>query len=203
MNTTTRKPTTAPSTVPVTTKAQRVRKPQTASTVQNRPPYTHLSFIECHTSRGSWRVSDWFAVPDEDYGDGWMTGLRAFQELQQFIKTQPVSARGFGPDYHIRQTLDAAFKAMENPSVGVKGKRGAACAFTQCVLGFLLPMLRMDTGRFMVEAIAYQQELDDQANAREAQERAAFIERMRAARAAKRAEREALASSAAAEGVKA
>lgn len=197
------KPTSALSTVPVTTKARRVRKPQTASTVQERPPYTSLSFIKCHASRGHWRVSDWFAVPDEGYCDGWMTGLRAFQELQQFVKTQPVSARDIGLTFYIYETLKVAVKARENPRVGVKSKCGAACAFTRCVLDFMLPMLRADTGRFMVSAIAHQQEANERANARKAQEREAFIERMRAARAAKRAKREALASSATADGVKA
>ena len=203
MNSTTTKPTTGakrirkaskgtqvPQAVPVTTKARHTRQP--ATNESDRPAYADLSFVRGKATRYGWGHTDLFAVPDEEYGDGWITGLRAFQELQQLIKAQPKGDHDVGLAHWVQWIIEAAFKASEaDKDTKGKSKRSAACAFTQCAGQFLLAMLRANDGRYMAEVIDCHQKTTDHFKARDAQQRAAFIARMQAARAAKRAAREA------------
>ena len=185
-----RKSTPAPQVVPVTTKARRIlRNP--ANNEADRPPYASLSFVRGKPTRHGWTATDLFAVPEQEYGDGWITGLRAFQELQQFIKAQPQDESHIGLAHWTLWVIEAAFKAREaDRDTKGKSKRSAACAFTQCVGQFVNAMLRANDGRYMAEVIACHQKTTDHFKERDAQQRAAFIARMQAARAAKRAARE-------------
>ena len=193
--TTTQAPQTAPVTSshkPVTTKLRRTRAPKSAANNPDHtiPAYASLSFVRGGIGRFGWTSTDLFAVPDEEHGDGWMTGLRAFQELQQFIQTQPQDPREIGLAHFVQWVLEEAFKLCDTAKVGVKSKRGAACAFTHCAGRFLLSSLRADTGRYMAATIATNQTQRDLISAHDAKKRAAFVERMRAARAAKRVARQ-------------
>jgi hypothetical protein len=181
-----RKGTPATQAVAVTTKARRA--PRSAVTEDNRPPHAALSFVRGEMTRFGWSSTSWFDVPDEEYGDGWMTGLRAFQELQQFIKTQS-RENDFGQAHCVQWTLEEAFKVREAAAKSGKSKRGAASAFTHCAGKFVLAMLQANDGRYMADVIVGSQKATDHQNARDAQARAAFIARMQAARAAKRAAR--------------
>lgn len=184
------KGTQAPQAVPVTTKARRT--PSSAATEASRPPHADLSFVRGKATRHGWTSVDLFDVPEQEYGDGWVTGLLAFQELQQFVKTQPQDGQDVGLAHWVQWVIEAAFKASEAAKdTQGKSKRAAACAFTQCAGQFLLAMLRANDGRYMTEVITRHQETTDHFKARDAQQRAAFIARMQAARAAKRAAREA------------
>jgi hypothetical protein len=183
------KGTQVPQAVPVTTKARHTRQP--ATTESDRPDYADLSFVRGKATRYGWTSTDLFAVPEQDYGDGWITGLRAFQELQQLVKTQPQGDHDVGLAHYVQWILEAAFKAVEaDRDTKGKSKRGAACAFTQCAGQFLLAMLRANDGRYMADVIDCHQKTTDYFKVRDAQQRAAFIARMQAARAAKRAARE-------------
>ena len=82
----------APHAVPVTTKPRRIRKPvQAASTVQDRPSYANLSFVKGRMGQHGFSPSSFFAVPDEEWYAGRITGVLAFQELQRWMQ-----AEGFG-----------------------------------------------------------------------------------------------------------
>jgi hypothetical protein len=189
----------APHAVPVTTKARRT--PSSAVTETNRPPHADLSFVHREVTRYGWISTNWFDVPDEEYGDGWMTGLRAFQELQQFIKTQP-KEDDWSLTSYVQWMLEKAFKARAAAAQDGKSKRGAASAFAHCAGQFLNTMLRANDGQHMADMIASHQRAINHQNARDAQARAAFIARMQAGRAAKRAAREAVkAPTAAVQGV--
>lgn len=172
-----------------TTKA---RKPTVSEA--DRPPYAALSFVRGKPTRYGWASTDLFAVPDEGFGDGYLTGLRAFQELQQFIKAQPQDAECMLASC-VQWMFEEAFTAREAAKKARgKSKHGAAAAFTTCAGKFLLAMLKADTGRHMAETVAAHQGYVEKSRVRDTQERAAFTERMRVAKAAKRAAREAQAS---------
>lgn len=174
--------------VPVTTKTQRT---PSAATETTRPAYADLSFVRGKATRYGWTLTDLFDVPEQEYSDGWITGLRAFQELQQFIKAQPQDDHHIGLAHYVQWIIEAAFKAREaDRDTKGKSKRSAACAFTQCAGQFLMAMLRANDGRYMADVIASHQKTTDYFKARDEQQRAAFIARMQAARAAKRAARE-------------
>ena len=175
--------------VPVTTTAR--RSPRNAATETDRPLYADLSFVRGGPTRYGWASTDLFAVPDEEYGDGWITGLRAFQELQQFVKTQPQDTNDIGLAYRVQWITEEAFKAgVAAKETKGKSKRGAASAFTQCAGQLLHAMLRANDGRYMADVIDRHQKTTDWLQAHDARKRAAFIASMQAARAAKRAARE-------------
>jgi hypothetical protein len=188
--TTNSKPTQA---VTVTTKARRVRK--SAATAHAIPAHAKLSFVQGTITRFGWHASNWFAVPDEEYTDGFMTGLKAFQELQQFVKSQGETR---GTPFQVQWVLEEAFKARNSGTANGKSKRGAAEAFIQCAAAYLTAMMARDSGRYVGDRMAQQQATADYFQAKAAQDRVKFIERMQAARAAKRAARMATADEVAA-----
>lgn len=167
------------------TKARRVRK--SAATAHTRPAHAELSFVQGTVTRYGWHASNWFAVPDEEYLDGTMTGLKAFQELQQFVKSQGDT---HGTEFLVQWVLEEAFKASDSGTANGKSKRGAACAFIRCAAAHLTAMMARDSGRYVVDRLAQQQATADYFQSKAAQDRVKFIERMQAARAAKRAARE-------------
>lgn len=183
---------TATTAVTITTKTRKQ-----ATNESDRPAYADLSFVRGKPTRYGWDHADLFAVPDEESSDGWMTGLRAFQELQQLVKAQPKERDCMLASY-IKWTMEEAVKARETAVLGGKSKAGAANAFTECAAQFLLSMLRSNDGQWMADRIARQQVSTDRIKEylakQKADKRAVFLARMQAARAAKREAREAVAT---------
>lgn len=163
-----------------TTKARRVRKPQQPRDV---PAYARLSFVQGHPTRYGWTGENWFSVPD-DADESGFDGLLAFQELQQYVK-----ANGGGSNTMnrliVQWALVDAFKAKS------ESDSHAAQAFICCVAEFATAMMASDTGACVAWKIEQAQNFREQVRVFKAARRAEFVERMQAARAAKRVARQA------------
>ncbi len=125
-----------------------------------------------------------FDVPAEEYADGRITGYRCGKELLDALK------RGYGPHISIRDILKDAVNAKSGGYHG-KGQWGAACTFINVVEESLRFLAKHSQYADWIDRTIKSEENSIAALAeRDAQEKAAFVERMRKARAAKRAARE-------------
>lgn len=140
-----------------------------------------LSFITEDVDRlGRWRGERRFDVPAEDYYTGRGTGYRCAAELLDVI------ARGYGPDFSNMQVIEAAFQASNEP-FGKPSRRGAGVAFLEVVSGALTFMGKHAKNREYIAAkIANAEFMRAYMAEKEAKEKAAFVERMKAAKEAKR-----------------
>lgn len=162
--------------VPVTTKARRIRKQQPGDV----PAYARLSFVKGKSTRFGWDGENWFDVPKDETGDDCgRAGLLAFQELQQHVK-----AHGGSNTMNrlvVEWVLQAALKERDSSE---------AQAFIRCVAEFAAAMMASDTGACVAWMIEQNQKLREDVRVFKAERRAAFTDRMRVAKAAKRAARE-------------
>lgn len=125
-----------------------------------------------------------FDVPAEQYATGRITGYRCAKELLDALK------RGYGPHIPIRDILKDAVNAKYG-GYPDKGQWGAACTFINVVEQALLFLAKNSQYADWIDrAIKYEEECIARGAERDAQEKAAFVERMRKARAAKRAARQ-------------
>ena len=140
-----------------------------------------LSFITKEISRvGSWTGERCFDVPAEDYYSGSVTGYRCAAELLDAL------ARGYGPHIIKQHVIKAALQASDEP-YGKPSRRGAGTAFMEVIEGALTFMAKHSRHKeFMAAKIAEVERLQATMAELEAKEKAAFVERMKAGRAAKR-----------------
>lgn len=157
-----------------------VRRPDGTRTQQGA-----LSFVTKEIGRnGDWTGDRYFDVPAEDYSTGGITGYRCAGELLAALQ------RGYGPYLHLNNILEEVMAAADEPS-GKASRRGAGVTFLEVVnesLTFMAKHARHTefvAGR-IVQAEKYQAHCIEQ----DAKKKAEFVERMRQARAKKRAAKE-------------
>lgn len=115
----------------------------------------------------------------EDFYSGRVTGYRCAAELLDSL------ARGYGPhiikQHVIKEALQASDDPYSNPS-----RRGAGSAFMEIVGEALTFMARNSLhGQYMAAKIAEAERLQTTMAELDAKEKAAFVERMKAARLSK------------------
>lgn len=140
-----------------------------------------LSFVTEEINRvGCWTGERGFDVPAEDYYAGSVTGYRCAAELLDAL------ARGYGPHFVKQHVIKAALQASDEP-YGKPSRRGAGTAFMEVIEGALTFMAKHSRHKeFMAAKIAEAERLQATMAELEAKEKAAFVERMKAGRAAKR-----------------
>lgn len=135
--------------------------------------------------------SDWLAVPNEAYGDGWVTGYKAMAELMALSRT----SGGIGIEHAVRSVMEAAMLELAKPMSNTPDKRGAANAVMHCMAQFVMSVDMAAIGgnrclpvrrwlRSQIEATERNNALYAESLAKE---KAAWVQRMKAAKAAKKA----------------
>ncbi|SDZ73798.1 hypothetical protein [Acidovorax soli] len=140
-----------------------------------------LSFITKDIHRGRWvkRVNS-FDVPAENGCAGSVTGYRCAAELLDAL------ARDYGPCIDKRDIIKAALQACNEP-YGKPSRRNAGLAFMDIVEEALNFMAKHAKHReYMAAKIAQAEHVQAYMADHDAREKAAFVERMKAAKAAKR-----------------
>jgi hypothetical protein len=143
-----------------------------------------LSFTTRTVGRGGYTLDiNEFDIPEESYCDGFITGYRCAGELLEALK------RGYGPHIDARSIVRAVVQASNNK--GAKFSRhGAAAAFLTVVNDALKFLATHGAhGKYIAGKVEQAQEYAAGLAKHEAQEKAAFVERMRQAKAAKSAAR--------------
>lgn len=139
-----------------------------------------LSFVTDEINRvGGWTGQRCFDVPAEDYHAGHVTGYHCAAELLEAI------GRGYGPHIGVPHIIEAAIQARDEPC-GKPSRRGAGSAFMTIVGDALTFMARHSKHKeFMAAKIAEAERLRAGMAELKAKEKAAFVERMKAARRSK------------------
>lgn len=140
-----------------------------------------LSFVTKEISRvGSWTGERCFDVPAEDYYSGSVTGYRCAAELLDAL------ARGYGPHIIKQHVIKAALQASDEPyRQAITARCGTA--FMEVIEGS--PDFHdeaFQAQRVHGRKVAEVERLQATMAELEAKEKAAFVERMKAGRAAKR-----------------
>lgn len=139
-----------------------------------------LSFITQQISRnGGWIGERCFDVPAEDYVSGNITGYRCAGELLAALQC------GYGPYIPLNNILDEVITATHE-SFDKTGRRGAAVTFLEVVRESLTFIAKhaMHTD-FVAGRIARAEQYQAYFAESEASEKAAFVQRMKDAKAAK------------------
>ena len=140
-----------------------------------------LSFITQEVSRnGGWVGERCFDVPAEEHGAGFITGYRCAAELLQALQ------RGYGPHISVLNITEAAIQASNEKS-GTASRRSAGYGF----LAVLEDALRFTAqnsnhGLHIAQKIAEAERMNARNAEQDAREKAAFVQRMKAAKAEKR-----------------
>lgn len=144
-----------------------------------------LSFTTMELSRnGGCKKFHWFDVPDEEYGAGQVTGYRAAGELLEAL------ARGYGPSISVGHILQEVFTAREE-SYLKSSRRGAAAAFSW-VLDEAMKFFAKNAnfGKWLDGKAAEAERLKAYYDKQAVEDKAAFVQRMKDAKAAKKAARQ-------------
>ena len=144
-----------------------------------------LSFTTLEVGRnGGCKKFHWFDVPDEEYGIGQITGYRAAGELLEALQ------RGYGPcvsvGHILKEVFTASGESYSNPS-----RRGAAAAFAW-VLDDALKFFAKNAkhGPWLDGKVAQAESVNAYYDKQAAENKAAFVQRMEEAKAAKKAARQ-------------
>lgn len=139
---------------------------------------THgLSFVTTtHTKRGRFVAYSAFDVPDEDYGAGWITGTLAAGELLVALSEERFDLLGI----------------LEEASSIPRGdpRRGASAGFLRMIekmIYFAAEHARHE--QIVKETVKGLRASMERARLKEQQEKSAFVQRMKAAKQAKAAQR--------------
>ena len=140
-----------------------------------------LSFITQEVGRnGGWAGERCFDVPAEGYSEGYITGYRCAAELLQALQ------RGYGPHISVRCITEAAMQASNEKS-GTASRRSAGYGFLAVAEEALLFMAKnANHGPYMAQKIADAERMKARIEEQDAREKAAFVQRMSAAKAEKR-----------------
>ena len=140
-----------------------------------------LSFFTQEISRvGGWTGERCFDVPAEDYYAGSVTGYRCAAELLEAL------ARGYGPHIPMQHIITEALQASKEP-YGKPSRCGAGGAFME-VVGHAVTFMAKHARHkeFMAAKIAEAERTQATIAELDAKEKAAFVERMKEAKAARR-----------------
>lgn len=137
-----------------------------------------LSFVTVEISRnGGWTGERCFDVPAEEHGAGTITGYRCAAELLEALE------RGYGPYVSVRNITEAAMQAA-NEKTGAASRRAAGFGFLAVFEDAMQFMARHARhGKYMAHKIAEAERSNAWAAEQDAQEKAAFVQRMKAAKA--------------------
>ena len=140
-----------------------------------------LSFITEEVNRvGGWTVRHCFDVPAQRYAAGHATGLRCAAELLTALQ------RGYGPRIDLTAIIQDAAMASTEHRKGAS-RQAAASAFLSVVAAALPIMASQSHHAPWLEAkITEAERWQTHQAKKDAESKAAFVERMKAARAAKR-----------------
>lgn len=165
---------------------QHVAQPVVVRADGNRVKPLGLSFTTSTiTARGAWVAYNHFDVPAQEYGAGSITGYRCAAELLAALE------RGYGPHIDVPSIVREAAAAARLRSGTAPSRKGAAVAFLSVVeeaMKFLAQ--NAQHAKHLSQKIAEAESVNAQFDELQAERRAAFVERMRAGRAAKRAAQE-------------
>ena len=142
-----------------------------------------LSFVTEEVGpAGGYKAERCFDVPQEDFYSGCVTGYRCAAELLDAL------ARGYGPRINRQSVIEGALMACAEPC-GKPSRRSAGFAFIAIVEEALTFMAKQSRHKeFMAAKIAEAEQLRTAMAVLEAKEKAVFVERMKAAKAAKRSQ---------------
>jgi len=146
---------------------------------QSRPD--PLSFVrQVRPAHGKSSECTYFDVPAQGYVEGTATGYRCAAELLEAL------ALGYGPHIPLTHVLASAAQAMQDDFHGTS-RRGAAVAFLE-VVGQALHFFasRATHQPWLADKVEGAEQYVQYTAERQATERAGFIERMKAGKAAKR-----------------
>ncbi|CAN5154096.1 hypothetical protein BH10PSE16_BH10PSE16_43240 [soil metagenome] len=151
---------------------------------QSRPD--PLSFIRrIRNARGTLLHWNCFDVPKETHADGAATGYRCAAELLELL------ALGYGPHISMWRVLEEVAEAAKEDFYGTN-RRAAAVAFLEVVEGALVFFAKRSSHQpWLADKIDRAERYALQAAERKAVERAEFVQRMKAGKAAKRRAQEA------------
>lgn len=144
-----------------------------------------VSFITSEVGRnGGCKKYRWFDVPDEEHGAGQITGYRAAGELLEAL------ARGYGPNISVGHILKEVFTASDE-SYSNPSRRGAAAAFAW-VLDDALKFFAKNAkhGPWLDGKVAQTERTNAYFAQQAENQKAEFTQRMKAAKAAKKAARQ-------------
>lgn len=98
--------------------------------------HTSLSFVKVeYKGPRKQRLTDWFAVPNEDYCTGNATGYRVAAEFMSWLQTRPAT---YETGMIVREIMAAAFAVLAEPHTqGKTYRRGAAVTFLESMAGFI------------------------------------------------------------------
>lgn len=183
------------------TTANKVKQPSLKAThthgiasTSAAPAWAQLSFVKVKRHGDYYVCSDWLAVPNEAYADGWVTGYKAMAELMALTRTH----RGAGMAHAVRSVMEAAMLELAKPvNNDTPDKRGAACAVMHCMAQFVMSVDMVSTGGNRCLPVKYWLQANIQETERnnalwaetKAKEKADWVQRMKAAKAAKKAAR--------------
>lgn len=158
----------------------------TAQTTPTPPPaYSKLSFVKYErTSKEHHRVANWFNVPDEEYGAGNITGYLAMSEFAQWIKDNPNET-----EWVVKSVITEVVRIFEERHALDKLDRiGAAVTFFDGIKSAVVFFAKhAEIKTFFNALIQRQLEFKKNEAFAVAKEKADFVVRMKAARAAKKA----------------
>ena len=139
-----------------------------------------LSFMTKEINRsGGCAEQRFFDVPAETYGTGYVTGYRCAAELLEALQ------RGYGPYISVREITEGAIQAADEET-GKASRRGAGYGFLSVVDDAMQFMARhAQHGEYMARKIAEVERSNAWVAEQDAREKAAFVERMKAARLSK------------------
>lgn len=140
-----------------------------------------LSFVTEEVGpAGEYKAERCFDVPQEDFYSGCVTGYRCTAELLDAL------ARGYGPRIIKQHVIKAALQARDEP-YGKPSRRGPGSAFMEIVGEALNFMAKHARHReYMATKIAEAERWQATMAELDAKEKAAFVERMKAAKTEKR-----------------
>ena len=130
--------------------------------------------------RGGCKKFNHFDVPDEEYGVGQITGYRAAVEMLEALQ------RAYGPHVSLGPILRDVF-AAEGESARSPSRRGAVGAFAEVIEGALEFFAKnAKHGPWIAGKVAQAESVNAHYDKQAADDKAAFVQRMKDAKAAKR-----------------
>lgn len=136
------------------------------------------------SKRGALMADNYFDVPAQEYGEGWLTGYKVARELLQALKNGGSICDSH--DVH-RIMKAAAIAADENSKCGATSRRGASCAFFTVIAGALRGAAKhTDFGTFIDRLEAEHADSKANMDAHYAEQKAQSIAKGVATRKAKR-----------------
>lgn len=162
-----------------------VQQPVVKGPDGERRQNTGLSFVtRTINQRGYMQTINHFDVPSEGYAAGRITGYRCAAELLKVLQ------RGYGPHVPLRDIIREAV-SVKNGVYGAADRWGAACGFMDVIEEAVTFLAKHGQhADWVARKIKSEEESTAWLAERDAKEKAAFVERMRQARAAKRAARQ-------------